>query len=88
VTDIRGSGFDQGLLARVGALPGVEGTEAADGLLTVFWKETADTAALLRLLLDGGARIDELAARKATFEDAFLKLVKDEEKESDPWPTI
>jgi ABC-2 type transport system ATP-binding protein len=88
VTDLRGAGFGPDLLARLGTLAGVERTEAGDGRLAVFWKEAADTTGLLRVLLDGGARIDELTARKATFEDAFLKLVKDEEKETDPWPAI
>jgi ABC-2 type transport system ATP-binding protein len=88
VTELRGSGFDQDLVARVGTLPGVERTESAEGRLAVFWKEAADTTALLRRLLDGGARIEELTARKATFEDAFLKLVQNEEQESGPWPTI
>jgi ABC-2 type transport system ATP-binding protein len=88
VTDVSGSGFDPALLGRVEALDAVARTESSDGRLAVFWKSQADTTALLRVLLDGGARIDELAARKATFEDAFLKLVKDEEKETGPWPAI
>ena len=74
-TDVRGSGFNPALLGRVGALAGVDRVEAADGRLTVFWKESADTAALLRALVDGGAAVDEVTARKATFEEAFLKLV-------------
>ena len=81
-TDVRGRGFGPALIERVGALPGVARIDAADGLLTVFWKETADTSVLLRALVDAGAEIDELSARKATFEDAFLKLVKDEQQEN------
>jgi hypothetical protein len=55
--------------------------DTADGALTVFWNRTADTSALLRALVDGGAVVDELTARKATFEAAFLKLVKNETQE-------
>jgi len=81
-TDVRGRGFTPALTGRIGALPGVAGVEAADGRLTVIWKEAPDTSALLRALVDGGAEVDEITARKATFEAAFLKLVKDEGEEN------
>jgi ABC-2 type transport system ATP-binding protein len=81
-TDVRGRGFGPDLIEHVGALPGVARIEAADGLLTVRWKEAADTSSLLRALLEAGAEVDEIAARKATFEDAFLRLVKDEQQEN------
>jgi len=87
-TDVRGRGFGPALVERVGALPGVAGIDAADGLLTVHWKEAADTSALLRALVDGGAEVDELVARKATFEDAFFRLVKDEPQENASCSTI
>jgi len=80
-TDVRGSGFTPAVLGRVGALAGVDRVDSADGALTVFWNRTADTSALLRALVDGGAVVDELTARKSTFEDAFLKLVKNETQE-------
>ncbi len=79
VTDVRGRGFTPSLVSRLGALPGVARIESADGRLSVFWAGPADTSALLRALVEGGAEVDELAPRKATFEDAFLKLVKEEE---------
>jgi ABC-2 type transport system ATP-binding protein len=81
-TDVRGRGFGPDLIEHVGALPGVARIEAADGLLTVRWKEAADTSSLLRAILEAGAEVDEIAARKATFEDAFLRLVKDEQQEN------
>ncbi|MGE5742045.1 MAG: ABC transporter ATP-binding protein [Candidatus Aminicenantes bacterium RBG_16_66_30] len=80
-TDVRGSGFGAALLARVGALTGVDRVESADGRLTVHWTSSADTPALLRALVEGGAAVDEITARKATFEDAFLKLVKNGQQE-------
>lgn len=80
-TDVRGNGFGPALLGRVSALAGVDRVEAGDGRLTVFWKESADTPALLRVLVDGGVGVDELTARKATFENAFLKLVKTDTQE-------
>jgi ABC-2 type transport system ATP-binding protein len=79
--DIRGRGFGPDLVARVGALPGVARIETAEGRLSVFWSGPPDTTALLRALVQGGADIDEVTARKATFEDAFLKLVRDETRE-------
>lgn len=81
-TDVRGRGLTPALTGRIGALPGVAGIEAADGRLTVFWKEAPETSSLLRALVDGGAEVDEITARKATFEAAFLKLVKDEGEEN------
>lgn len=76
-TDVRGRGFGPALVERVGALPGVARVEAADGRLAVLWTGAPDTSALLRTLVEGGAEVEEVAARKATFEDAFLQLVKD-----------
>jgi len=87
-TDVRGGGFSPALLGRVGALAGVDRFEAVDGRLTIFWKEAADTPALLRALVEGGAAVDELTARKATFEDAFLKLVTSDEQENSACSTI
>jgi len=87
-TDVRGGGFSPALLGRVGALAGVDRVEAVDGRLTIFWKEAADTPALLRALVEGGAAVDELTARKATFEDAFLKLVTSDEQENSACSTI
>ncbi|HSA96364.1 MAG TPA: ABC transporter ATP-binding protein [Acidobacteriota bacterium] len=75
-TDIRGRGFTPALAACVGALAGVARVEATDGRLSVFWTAAADNAALLRVLVDSGAEVEEVASRKATFEDAFLKLVQ------------
>ncbi|RPJ03357.1 MAG: ABC transporter ATP-binding protein [Candidatus Aminicenantes bacterium] len=80
-TDVRGSGFTPAVIESVGALAGVDRVDSADGRLTVYWKEASGTSALLRALVDGGAVVDELTARKATFEDAFLKLVKNETQE-------
>ena len=79
--DVRGRGLSPALVERVAALPGVARIETADGGLTVFWKERADASSLLRVLVEGGAEIDEVTPRKATFEAAFLKLVKDETQE-------
>jgi ABC-2 type transport system ATP-binding protein len=87
-TDVRGSGFGPAVLGRIGALAGVDRIEAADGRLAVFWKEAVDTPALLRTLVDGGASVDEVTARKATFEDAFLKLVQDERQENESCSAI
>jgi ABC-2 type transport system ATP-binding protein len=83
-TDVRGRGFTPALIARLGALPGVARIETADGRLSVFWTAAPDPPALLRALVDGGAEVEEVTARKATFEDAFLKLVTDEPGRRDP----
>ena len=82
-TDVRGSGLGQALLARLDTLPGVDRVETVDGRLTIHWKSRADVPALLRVLVEGGAAVDEIATRKATFEDAFLKLVKSENQQED-----
>ncbi len=87
-TDVRGTGFGPALVGRIGALAGIDRVEASDGRLTVFWKERPDTSSLLRVLLDGGAGVDEIAPRKASFENAFLNLVKDGTSENDPCSTI
>ncbi|NLH77354.1 MAG: ABC transporter ATP-binding protein, partial [Acidobacteria bacterium] len=62
---------------RLRALAGVARVETADGRLAVFWAGAPDTPALLRALVEGGAEVEGIAPRQATFEDAFLKLVRD-----------
>ncbi len=86
--DVRGRGFGPAAVERAGALPGVRRVETAEGRLTVFWTAAADTPALLRALVEAGAEIDEVAPRRETFEDAFLKLVRDDAPQETPCSTI
>ncbi len=76
-TDVRGRGLTPALADRLRALAGVARVETADGRLAVFWAGAPDTPALLRALVEGGAEVEGIAPRQATFEDAFLKLVRD-----------
>ncbi len=89
VTDYRGRGFTGALIGRIASLVSVASADGGkEGTLTVAWKETPDNAAVLRILIEDGAEVEEVAPRKPTFEAAFLDLVREDHTEEEPCSTI
>ncbi len=86
--EFRGRGLGADAAARLRATPGIAGVEEQPGLLVVTWTGEVRTADAVRVLIAGGAEVEEIVNRRPTFEDAFLKLVKDEEKEDRPCSAI
>jgi len=61
----------------LGALPGVERVALADGSLRVA-AEPAAAAAINRALVEAGIAVSELRMERASLEDVFLELTKEE----------
>jgi ABC-2 type transport system ATP-binding protein len=81
IVEIRGRVFGPDALARLRQAPGVAAVEEGPGILVVTWTGEVRTAEAVRALVENGAEIEEIVNRRPTFEDAFLKLVKDETQE-------
>lgn len=64
-------------LDAVQALPFVRHVDRRGDLLTVTLAEGADTPALVRGLVQAGARIHEILPLGATLEDVYLELIRD-----------
>jgi hypothetical protein len=59
------------------ALPFVEAVARDGEALTVTLGDGADTPALVRSLVEAGARIHEVVPVRATLEDVYLELILD-----------
>jgi len=79
--EIKGAGFGPETLTRLRALPGVINVAEEPGAVVVAWSGPTRSAEAVRVLVEGGASVEEVLNRRPTFEDAFLKLVKDETTE-------
>lgn len=79
--EIKGSGFGSAALGRLRALPGVKDVAEEAGAIVITWAGEARGSEAVRILVEGGASVEEVLSRRPTFEDAFLKLVKDETTE-------
>jgi ABC-type uncharacterized transport system ATPase subunit len=79
--EIKGGGFTPEALARLRALPGVQNVAKEAGAIVITWAGEARRSEAVRVLVEGGASVEEVLSRRPTFEDAFLKLVKDETTE-------
>ncbi len=75
--EVVGHGFDDGLLALIGARPEVVAAERQDGRLLVDLSEGAEVAPLVGLLVRAGAQVEEVRRARASLEDAFLSLVRE-----------
>ena len=62
---------------RVRALPFVRHVDRRGDLLTVTLAEGADPPALVRGLVEAGARVHEVRPLGATLEDVYLELIRD-----------
>jgi ABC-2 type transport system ATP-binding protein len=61
----------------LGALPGVERVAVSDGSLRVA-TDSAAAAAINRALVEAGIAVSELHMERASLEDVFLELTKEE----------
>ena len=76
--EVAGSGFSDGLLARLRARPEVAEAEAHDGKLNVSLAHDAPTAPLVSLLVHEGAEVEEVRRSAASLEEVFLGLMEEE----------
>jgi ABC-2 type transport system ATP-binding protein len=72
---VRGAGFTPTLLARLRRRKEVAECSAKDGRLTITLAGEHAGAPLVRLLVDGGARIEEVVRPHASLEESFLAIL-------------
>lgn len=78
--EVTGAGFAPGLVAAVGALPGVAGVRPENGRLRIELGEGAETAPIVRALVEGGAEVAEARIAGASLEETFLALLEESEE--------
>jgi ABC-2 type transport system ATP-binding protein len=77
--EIVGRGFSEDVLALLRARLEVAAVEANNGRLVVDLRQEMQVAPLIRLLLGTGAEVEEVRRGKASLEDVFLTLTKEEQ---------
>jgi len=78
--EITGKGFNQEVLAEIEGRPEVAKVEMqGEGLIIELTNDT-NTAPLVALLVNQGVEIQEVRKGKASLEEAFLKLMKEDEE--------
>jgi len=78
---VTGDGFTDGLLDTLKHRAEVAGVSRTDGSLTVSLDGSAPMAPLVKLLVEGGASIEEVVREKESLEDSFLTLMEEENDE-------
>ena len=76
--EIIGGGFSDELLSLLRGRAEVRSVELHDTHLLIELYEDTDTAPLVSLLVNGGARVEEVRRGKASLEDVFLTLMEEE----------
>lgn len=77
--DISGSGFDDEVIRQLNGRPEVVSTAVSDGHLTIKLTPEADISALVALLVNAGARVEEVHRGRISLEDVFLTLMAEED---------
>ena len=77
--EIFGRGFSADALALVRARPEVSVAEAQNGHLAIELTEDSDAAPLVRTLVGAGVQVEEVRRGKASLEEVFLTLMKEEQ---------
>jgi ABC-2 type transport system ATP-binding protein len=76
--DIRGVGLDGPVVDAIRQQPGVAGIESGAGLVKVTLEPGRSVAPLVRLAVERGVEVEEVAPEAVSLEDAFLAIVGDE----------
>jgi ABC-2 type transport system ATP-binding protein len=76
--EIVGRGFSEDALALLRARSEVAAVEANNGRLVVDLRQEMEVAPLISLLVVAGAEVEEVRRGKASLEDVFLTLMKEE----------
>jgi ABC-2 type transport system ATP-binding protein len=77
--EILGRGFTPELLEQVKGRPEVRAIRAQNGTLSIELNGAVEVAPLVRLLVTGGAEVEEVRKDKANLEEMFLTLVGENE---------
>lgn len=77
--EVLGHGFGELLLTAVRARPDVSGAFVQNGRMTIDLREHVPAAALIRLIVEGGADVEEVHRGSASLEDAFFALTEEDD---------
>lgn len=80
--EILGRGFGPELLEQVRGRPEVRSLHAQNGNLSIELSGPVEVAPLVRLLITGGAEVEEVRKDKANLEEMFLTLIGENENKS------
>lgn len=78
--EIVGRGFNEETLARLRARPEVAEANLRNGRLQIELRGNPDVAPLVRLLVNAGVQVEEVHKEKASLEEVFLTLMKEEKE--------
>jgi len=76
---IIGSGFNERVLSELRSKPEVINVQQTNGQVYLDLKENVKMSPLLSIMIRGGVEIDEVRREKASLEEAFLKLMEEED---------
>jgi ABC-2 type transport system ATP-binding protein len=76
--EISGAGFDDAALDALRVLPEVADLQRTNGHLTVQLRAPAEAAPIVTLLVENGARINEVRPAEANLEEVFVTLMEEE----------
>jgi ABC-2 type transport system ATP-binding protein len=79
---VTGSALGDDLQARVRARPEVASVHGGEHRLEIELHEATSSAPLVRLLVEGGADIEEVQKTTPTLEEAFLRLLHADEQQA------
>ena len=74
--EISGAGFSPDLVSQLRARPDVRAVEQEHGRLSISLNGEVSVAPLVRLLVEGGAEVEEVHKGAASLEEAFLSLME------------
>jgi ABC-2 type transport system ATP-binding protein len=81
---VTGSGLGEDVQTRLRARPEVAAVRGGDRRLVIELHEATSAAPLVRLLVESGADIEEVQKSSPTLEEAFLHLLKADERQTEP----
>ncbi len=76
--EIAGRGFNEAVLSAVRARPEVVSAEVQNGRLSIELRDEAELAPIVSLVVAAGGQVEEVRKGKASLEDVFLTLMKEE----------
>ena len=75
--EVKGRGFTDEILNRLRETDEISSADVAEGKLTIELRGGGSVAPLVRLLVEGGAEIEEVHKQRAKLEDFFMNVIKE-----------
>jgi ABC-2 type transport system ATP-binding protein len=78
--EITGKDFNDTVMSRLQAYPGVSQVRRQDNHLSIDLNPGIDTAPLVSLIISNGGQVEEVNKSRASLEDVFMTLVQEEKE--------